>query len=253
VHDRAIRSEFTHQAESFAASAAATDEQLLGSIVALAAPRDGERWLEVACGPGIIARRLAECAGSVHGVDLTPAMVELAAREAARNGLANVTFAVGDATALPWPDASFDGAVSRFALHHIPLPGRLIDELARVLAPGGHAIVVDHLADREPGAAAWSQEIERLRDPSHWACLDAHGVRELVRRAGLAIERELVVPFELDFDDWLRRGSGGAGAAELIELALATRPAGTECFHVSGEDGRRTPRLQVWLSRLARP
>ena len=54
-----IVGEFTHQAETFAASAVAQSSRSLDELLRLAAPRADQRWLEVACGPGIIGRQLA--------------------------------------------------------------------------------------------------------------------------------------------------------------------------------------------------
>jgi ubiquinone/menaquinone biosynthesis C-methylase UbiE len=138
MHDESLVGEFSHQAESFNRSQAANAPETLAALVELADPRPGERWLEAACGPGVVARALAPRAGSVHGVDLTPAMVELARREAA--GLENATFSVGDATALPDPDGDYDGAIARFTLHHVPVPARLVEELARVVRPDGAVV-----------------------------------------------------------------------------------------------------------------
>jgi len=139
MQDERLVGEFTHQAESFNRSQAANARETLEALVELAAPQPGERWLEAACGPGVVSRALAPRAGSVHGVDLTPAMVELARREAA--GLDNATFAVGDATALDDADGSYDGALARFTIHHVPVPARLVEELARVVRPGGHLLL----------------------------------------------------------------------------------------------------------------
>src|SRR4051794_34265166 len=124
-----IVAEFTQQAEAFNASAAARAAQTLDELVRLAAPQPGERWLEAACGPGIVSRMLGPLVGEVHGVDVTPAMVNVARREAAAAGLSNATFTVGDVTALDLPDASVDGAIARFAIHHVPVPSRLFKEL----------------------------------------------------------------------------------------------------------------------------
>ncbi|MEA2458844.1 MAG: hypothetical protein QOC95_1816 [Thermoleophilaceae bacterium] len=253
MQDETIVSEFTHQAETFNASAVARAAASLEELVRLASPAPDERWLEVACGPGIVSRELAPLVREVHGIDMTPAMVDLARREAAAAGIGNATFEVGDATALPLPDASVDGAVARFTIHHVPVPGRLFEELARVLRPGGHAIIADHVADTDGDAAAWCQEIERLRDPSHWACLTVPRLWALAGDAGLAFELERLVPLELDFDDWLARGSGGPAARSMIERALAEHPDGTECFRVTNRDGRRILRLRIWLARWRRP
>jgi AcrR family transcriptional regulator/SAM-dependent methyltransferase len=234
--------EFTHQAETFNVSAVATGPATLDELLALAAPEPDERWLDAACGPGVVSRALAPRVRAVHGVDATPAMVEVARREAA--GLGNATFAVGDATALALPDGSFDAALTRFAIHHVPVPARLFEELARVVRPGGKVVMADHLADADAEAAAWAQEIERLRDPSHWASLPLTRLRALGAAAGLTLEAESVTPLRLDYEDWLRRGSGGPAARGLVERALAHPPAAAECFRFSAG----ALELRMWMS-----
>ena len=147
VYEESIRDEFTHQADSFARSPVMSAAETLGALVELVPP-NGRPLAGGACGPGLIARALAGRVGSVHGVDLTPAMVEKAGgRGARRGGLENVSFSVGDATELEFEDGSFDGAVTRFSLHHIPAPKRVLAEMARVVRPGGWAIVGDHVTD----------------------------------------------------------------------------------------------------------
>jgi ubiquinone/menaquinone biosynthesis C-methylase UbiE len=252
VQDDALVAEFTRQAETFNTSAVATGADMLDALVELAAPGPTERWLDAACGPGIVCRRLAGHVGAVHGVDLTTAMIEVARREATAAGLSNVTFAVGDATALGLPDASFDGAISRFAIHHVPVPSRLVGELARLVRPGGRVVLADHLADDDGDAGAWAQEIERLRDPSHWCSLPLHRLRGLAEHAQLQFEQERIVPLRIDFEDWLERGSTGPGARPLIERALAERPGGSEHFRVAESGGRRVLELVLWLSSWRR-
>ena len=252
VYEESIRDEFTHQADSFARSSVMSAVETLGALIKLVPPDEDARWLEAACGPGLIARALAGRVGSVHGVDLTPAMIDKAAIEAREAGLGNVTFAVGDATSLEFEDGSFDGAVTRFSLHHIPAPKRVVAEMARVLRPGGWAIFGDHVTDADGAAAAWHQEIERLRDPSHWACLEPRRLRAIGEEVGLALDGEQLIPLDLDFDEWLSRGSGGPAAAAVIEQLLAEAPPGAECFRVVGEGGERRLKLRYWLSRWRR-
>ncbi len=146
-HSASIRDEFAHQAESFARSPTMSLAETLGVLIDLV-PEDPEaRWVEVACGPGLIARAMAPRAGSVVGLDLTSAMVDKARADAAAAGVENVSFEVGDATALDLPDDSFDGAITRFSLHHIPAPVRVLEEMKRVVKPGGHVVVADFVTD----------------------------------------------------------------------------------------------------------
>jgi SAM-dependent methyltransferase len=253
MYEESIRAEFTHQTDSFASSPAMTTAETLGALVELV-PADPEaRWLETASGPGLVARAIAPRVGSVQGVDLTPAMVEKAGAEARAQGIDNVRFGLGDATALELADDSFDGAVNRFSLHHIPAPGRVLAEMARVVRPGGWVLVADHLTDADGDAAAWHEEIERLRDPSHWACLTRERLLALGEAAGLELDEERVVPLDLDFDEWLQRGSGGPAAAALIERLLAVPPASAESFRVErrGDDRRLLLRNSVTRWRVA--
>jgi len=144
--------------------------------------------------------------------------------------------------------ASFDGAVARFAIHHLPQPSRLLAELARVVRPGGRIVLADHLADEDAADAAWALELERLRDPSHWAALPLGRLRALGAATGLELERERVTAISLDLDDWLARGSGGARNAVLIEGVLAERSGGSECFRMSRAGEQRKLGLQLWLA-----
>jgi SAM-dependent methyltransferase len=252
AHEESIRDEFTHQADSFARSPVPSMAATLGSVVEMVPPDPDARWLETACGPAIVGRAIAARVGSVHGVDLTPAMIEKAGAEAAAAGIANVELSLGDATALAFGDASFDGAVTRFSLHHIPVPRRVLEEMARVVRPGGWIVLADHLTDADGDAAAWHEEIERLRDPSHWACLTRERLLALGEAAGLELDEEQVVPLDLDFGEWLERGSGGPAAAALIERLLAEAPASAESFRVSGEGEERRLALRNSLTRWRR-
>ena len=241
AHREAVLAEFAGQSSTFAG--AAHPPAALARLMQVAAPGAGERWLDVACGPGVVSRALAPFAGSVHGTDVTPAMVETARAGAPPN----CSFAEGDATATGFDDGSFDGAITRFSLHHIPRPGRVVAELGRVVAPGGSVVVCDHVADDDRAAFAWSQEIERLRDPSHWATLTVDELRSL--GTGLELEEEVVVPFVIDYDQWRRRGSGGDAARTLIDAAVSAPPPGAACFRRDGG----SLALRVWMGRWRRP
>ncbi len=253
MYEDSIRAEFTHQSRSFGRAAAMTSAETLGALIELV-PEDAKgRWVDVACGPGVVSRAMAGRVGSVSGVDLTPAMIEEAERRAGEEEIDNVEFALGDATALDIPDASFDGAITRLSLHHIPVPARVVAEMGRVVKPGGWVLVSDIAADEDGEAAAWREEIERLRDPSHWASPTPERLRRMGAAAELELEHEELIPIDIDFDDWLGRGSGGRAAAELIGGLLGEQPGGAESFQVvEREDGRRLLQ-RYWLGRWRRP
>ena len=108
------------------------------------APLAGKRVLDVGCGAGALARSLAARGARVTGVDPNTEALAVA-REAVPAG----TFRAAGAEALPFADASFDGAVFLNSLHHVPKPVMhcALGEAARVVGPAGPIVVVEPLAE----------------------------------------------------------------------------------------------------------
>jgi ArsR family transcriptional regulator len=98
---------------------------------------------DLACGSGAVTALVAPAVGRVIAVDASPEM--LRAARARTRGLANVELRRGDLAALPVEDASCDAALLLLALTHVADPARAAGELARILRPGGRAVVVDLL------------------------------------------------------------------------------------------------------------
>jgi len=100
----------------------------------------GERVIDVGCGPGNYTPYLAEVSesGLVVGIDGSRAMVATAAK---RGGGDNLAYVVGDACALPFEDGSFDAACCVGVIHMVDRPMVALDEMIRVLAPGGRLAI----------------------------------------------------------------------------------------------------------------
>src|ERR1043165_3404940 len=94
------------------------------------------RILDVGCGTGSLSFNLARnpSIGNVCGVDFSPIYIEHAKR---RNNDARIDFQIGDACALPFPDAAFDRSLSMLVLQFIPQPELAAREMRRVTCPGG--------------------------------------------------------------------------------------------------------------------
>ncbi|MGE5243471.1 MAG: ubiquinone/menaquinone biosynthesis methyltransferase [Betaproteobacteria bacterium] len=116
-------------------------------LVDLAAPGTGTRALDLATGTGDIAYALAARGASVVGLDITPRMIELARGKAEGRRAA---FLVGDMCALPVVPASFDLVTTGYGLRNVSDLSVAIDEIVRVLKPGGQLLVLDF--DRPPNA-----------------------------------------------------------------------------------------------------
>ena len=101
--------------------------------------------LDVGCGTGAVIELLHGEHPDVRctGLDLTPAMIEVATAK----GLSGCEFVVGDAEDLPFPDASFDVVLSSNSFHHYPNPTAFLAGAFRVLRPGGRLILRDYTSN----------------------------------------------------------------------------------------------------------
>jgi ubiquinone/menaquinone biosynthesis C-methylase UbiE len=100
----------------------------------------GETVLDVACGPGNFSREFARAVGDdglVVGIDASATMLARGVEESRSSGPDNLALVRGDATALPFRDEAFDGACCFAALHLFAEPFAALDEMTRVLRPGG--------------------------------------------------------------------------------------------------------------------
>ncbi len=178
----------------------------------------GGRVLDVGCGPGHVPLLLVALDPTVEvvGVDLSREMLRIAEehRAVSPHG-GRVSFRLGDAKALPFPDASFDAVMSNTILHHVPDPVPFLRECGRVLRPGGALLVrdlfrpaseaeVDALVARH--AAAAPPRARELFRASLCAALTPDELREAAREAGLA-EVEVVV--DTDRHMSLQRSASG--------------------------------------------
>ena len=132
-----------------------------GNPLAVADLRKGERVLDLGSGGGIdvlLSARRVGPAGFAYGVDMTDDMLELARKNAARAGAANVGFLKGHIEAVPLPDASVDVVVSNCVINLSTDKPAVLAEMFRVLVPGGRigitdVVAEDHLSPADRAAA----------------------------------------------------------------------------------------------------
>lgn len=105
----------------------------------------GKRVLELATGPGMIARHIAQSAQSVIATDFSAKMIETAQKQPAPE---NLSFEVADATELRFADKSFDVVIIANALHIIPEPEKALAEISRVLTDDG-LLIAPNFIERE--------------------------------------------------------------------------------------------------------
>lgn len=201
--------------------------QLAPRFLAWAGLPKGAEILDVGCGTGALSEAAFEAgAGRVTGIDSSEVFVAYAATR-----LPAGTFRVADAQQLPFPDASFDAAVSGLVLNFVPRPGQAARELARVVRPGGlvAAYVWDYAGRMElmrrfwDAAAALDGAARELDEGRRFPLCAPEPLQALFEGAGLrevataALDQPTVFR---DFDDYWQPFLGGQGPAPGYAMAL---------------------------------
>lgn len=189
-------------ADGYAETTMLIFEQYADEAIVASHLKPGATVLDVACGPGTLALKLARDAGKVHGIDFSPAMLAIFKQKIEQAGYGNITLHCGDAQSLPYPDNHFDAAFSLFGLMFFPDRNKGFAEIRRSLKPGGSIAVTS------------------------WAPLDQSPAMQTMFGALRAIKPDLPQPQRsiatLEDPDTFRREMQQAGFRN-VEIRLVTK------------------------------
>lgn len=204
-HERNLAAAFDHRAAQFERAPVQTDPAILAHLLQAADLPSGGRILDGGCGPGLVGEALLKAGYRVVGVDVSAEMIARARRRCADFG----ERAVFEQKSLFDPSlvGPFDGAISRFVLHHTPNPAAFLRRQAELLRPGGVLAACDHTTDPDALRADWHQRIEIGRDRTHTRNPTPGAMVDLLAAAGLTHLRLYEEPLVLDFDEWFDRGT----------------------------------------------
>ncbi len=201
-------------------------------LLRLVAPRGSERALDVACGPATLARIFAPHVRWIGGLDLTPAMLERARREAVERELSNFCAIRGNVLQMPFRDDSFDIVVTSYSIHHLADAAVGLREIARILKRGGSFGMLDMIVSENPAVARACNDIEIARDASHTRTLPVSEFDQLLASFGLRIRAREIIEHPRTLDQWMRTAGWKRGDAEyeatrnLLEASMANDTAG---------------------------
>lgn len=134
-HNAQVVTQFTKQAIPFTKLPGHLDA--IQMLIEMSEVSDKDIVLDVACGPGLVACEFAAIAKHVTGIDITEKMIEQAGKRQAELGRDNLSWDIGTAFPLPYPNSSFSVVVTRYSFHHFLDPQAALHEMIRVCKPGG--------------------------------------------------------------------------------------------------------------------
>jgi ubiquinone/menaquinone biosynthesis C-methylase UbiE len=204
-HQSLVSDQFGPRAGAYLTSAVHAEGEDLVQMREAVQGRKDWRVLDLGCGAGHVAFRVAPEVREVVAVDLSADMLRAVSEEAGRRGLSNIVTECSPVERLPFPDASFDAVMSRYSAHHWHGFAAGLREARRVLKSEGLAIFVDAVS---PGPALLDthmQAVELLRDPSHVRDYSENEWLQALIRAGFAPGDVTRRRLPLDFASWIAR------------------------------------------------
>lgn len=226
THEQTVQSQFDPRAQAYVSSAvhsAGPDLERAKALVAQAVPPSA-RALDIGCGGGHLSFALAPHVASMTALDPSPGMLAAVSKTAVARGLGQIETRQGNAEALPFADGSFELVGTRYSAHHWTGLEGAVRELARVLAPGGHALVIDTLGQEDPMADTFMQSIELLRDASHVRNRSRTEWLALLQSAGLTELEHAQWPTRLEFASWVERMRTPADRVAVIRSLEGSAP-----------------------------
>ncbi len=200
-----VQEYFGRTADGYVTSSSHRSGKDLQRLLELGEWDSQQRVLDVATGGGHTALAVAPYVGQVTVTDLTPAMLEKAQTFLLSQGMSNAQFQVADAETLPFADASFDRVTCRIAAHHFPHVSQAVQEVARVLKPGGLFLLIDNIVPSDPALDHFANTVEKWRDASHGRAYTVEEWLSFFQQAGLHCEAQEIFGKVHDYDDWTSR------------------------------------------------
>ncbi len=236
-HEEIVEAQFGPQAQAYVQSAVHAAGEDLDELEALAARARPARALDLGCGGGHVAYRLAPYAGEVTACDLSAEMLAAVRQTAAARGLGNIATQQAPAERLPFADAAFDFVATRFSAHHWGDLDRGLAEARRVARRGAAAVFIDAIAPGRPPLDTHLQAVELLRDTSHVRDYTAAEWTAAVERAGFDLVSARRRRVRMDFPAWIARMRTPEAQVQAIRALQAQASAEVRAHFAIEPDG----------------
>jgi len=217
-----VQDYFSRTAENYVTSASHRTGSDLQRLVELGEWDAQQQALDIATGGGHTALTIAPYVAHIVVSDLTPRMLEQARAFLLSQNVTNAEFVQADAEELPFAPARFDRVTCRIAPHHFPNVERFVQEVARVLKPGGLFLLIDNIAPDAPDLDTFINTVEKWRDSSHGRCSTLVEWRRFFTDAGLHVELEEIFRRTHNYDDWTARSQLATSEKVGLERFILT-------------------------------
>lgn len=253
THDQSVQDQFDSRAQAYLSSrvhAQGPDLAHAANLVQQALPSTAQ-GLDVGCGAGHLSFALAPSLARIVALDPSPNMLATVAQAAVERGFPQIETRQASAESLPFADAGFCLAGTRYSAHHWLQVEASLREMRRILKPRGYLLLIDVLGHEDPLVDTHLQSMELLRDPSHVRNRSAKEWHSLLGGAGFADIQSVQWPLRLAFGPWVERMQVSPERASVIRAMQNAAPYEVHEALAFEPDGSFTVRTGLFWARPA--
>ncbi|HWF01972.1 MAG TPA: class I SAM-dependent methyltransferase [Caulobacteraceae bacterium] len=236
-HEAVVKAQFGPRAAAYVESPTHARGEDLDRIEALARERRAHLAVDLGCGGGHVAYRLARWSRRVVAIDLAEEMLNAVAARAESLSLPVIETLRGAAEDIPLDDGAADLVVTRFSAHHWTDLDAGLRETRRVLRADGALVVVDVISPGVPALDTHLQAVELLRDPSHVRDYGAGEWLAALERAGFAVSTVLAWRLPIEFPAWIDRMATPPVQAQAVRALQQQASDATRAYFAIEADG----------------
>lgn len=244
-----VKDQFGKNAQKYVASQTHAAGDDLSLLVSWLSPSPDWVFLDIATGGGHVTKTVAPHVSQVFATDLTQPMLA-AARDHLRQHCGNVFYVVADAEALPFLNESFDAVACRIAAHHFPNPQAFVQEVAKVLKPGGKFLLIDNIAPEDEKLDRFVNTLEKLRDTSHVRSYSRSEWLVWIEQAGLVESQSRIRKKTFPYATWVKRTAQSEEQVAQVTAHITGADEEIHAYFAVEKEGAQVTSIQVdeWMA-----
>jgi len=215
-----VKSQFDKQAQNFSKWSVTKNLEYQKAYFDFCELSPQDTLLDFACGTGEYGIFAAQKIKSVHGVDISKGMIEVAEKQAAKERIQNIEFLCCPVEKTPFESESFSIVICRSAFHHFEKYDTIFNEMKRCCQKGGRISIQDIVAFSDKKVDAFFEELEKAIDVSHHKTLTKEYVNSLYAQSNIAIKNTFSIEIELHVQEYLEHAKQNAESRRKISRLL---------------------------------
>lgn len=247
THHDLVERQFGEQANAYLTSTVHAQGADLQKLAHILHSQSQANVLDIGCGAGHVSFTAAPLVHSIIAYDLSTDMLDAVLKGASERQISNIQTTCGIAESLPFESNSFDIILSRYSAHHWQNVSMALNEVYRVLKPGGKVVFMDVVSPGNPVLDIYLQTVEALRDRSHVRDYSIAEWSRFINESRLALSEVSTDRLQLEFSSWTQRMRTPQHYIDAIRAFQQEASQEVKSYFAIGADGTFSTDIAMFI------